>query len=397
MALAHAIVLAISPWLVAKPAGRLSFFTRAALLYVTGAAVVFLPFALYFLAMAPVSAFAADIIDYPTHYYAAMRGLPFPRPGDLTTNPGSFGVYIPVLGVLVAGIEIVGKRGKAGRPRPGGSADPHLSFLIVFMILAALSYYKGVVRVSNLHMLMSIVPSLLLLAIGVDRWWDKPRSGRVAASLIVGIVLLLTIAAAKDRNGWRERTLAVALAHPARRLAAHGATCPSTPATMLAWEDPDYRRVGAYVRRYSRPDESIFVGLDRHDRIFINSVSLYFLAERRPGTHWYQFEPGLQTRADIQRSIIADLERNAVRWVIRDASFDAVQEPNGSSRSSGVHDLDLYLVNRYRPVVRSGPVEIWLDRNVDAPSPSRWPACFAAMTAIADAKSPTLARAKPSQ
>jgi hypothetical protein len=86
----------------------------------------------------------------------------------------------------------------------------------------------------------------------------------------------------------------------------------------------------------------------------------YFAAGRLPGTHWHHFDPGLQTRADIQTAIIGDLKQNRVRWVVRDASFDKVNEPNGSAQSSGITLLDRYLDSNYRPVALSGKIAIWL-------------------------------------
>jgi hypothetical protein len=49
-----------------------------------------------------------------------------------------------------------------------------------------------------------------------------------------------------------------------------------------------------------------------------------------------------------------------VRWVVRDANFDEVNEPNGSAKSSGITLLDRYLDTNYRQVASSGKVAIWL-------------------------------------
>lgn len=135
--------------------------------------------------------------------------------------------------------------------------------------------------------------------------------------------------------------------------------------------------MATYLAAHTRPDERIVVGLARHDKIFVNPVSLYFAAGRLPGTHWHEFDPGLQTRADIQTAIIGDLQAHNVRWVVRDASFDQVQEPNGSAHSSGVKLLDAYLDEHYRAVAASGPVAIWLANN-EAPDTAPAGPCEAA-------------------
>jgi hypothetical protein len=140
-------------------------------------------------------------------------------------------------------------------------------------------------------------------------------------------------------------------------------------AEPLAKLPEDYARVANYLHARARPNERILAALDRHDTTYENPVALYFAAGLLPGTHWHQFDPGLQTRADIQANIVRDLARYNVRWVVRDASFDDIREPNQSSRSSGVFVLDHYLADHYRPVAASGKVAVWLLNSEPAPLP----------------------------
>ena len=110
--------------------------------------------------------------------------------------------------------------------------------------------------------------------------------------------------------------------------------------------------------------------------MWINAVAVYFASGRLPGTRWHHFDPGLQTRADIQRLMIDDLRRNHVRWVVRDASWDDANEPNASFVSSGIKLLDQYLDSQYRPIARSGKVEFLLDRSEPNPGPGPADACL---------------------
>jgi hypothetical protein len=98
----------------------------------------------------------------------------------------------------------------------------------------------------------------------------------------------------------------------------------------------------------------------------MNDVGLYFAAGRPPATRWHHFDPGLQTREDVQRQMIGELEERGTRWAVRDSSWDRASEPNESAVSSGVHLLDRYLAARYRPVQRFGPISLWL-RNGQVP------------------------------
>jgi hypothetical protein len=98
----------------------------------------------------------------------------------------------------------------------------------------------------------------------------------------------------------------------------------------------------------------------RHDKLLMNDIGLYFAADRPPATRWHHFDPGLQTREDVQRHMIRELEERGTRWAVRDSSWDRASEPNESAVSSGVHLLDRYLAARYRPVRRFGPISLWL-------------------------------------
>src|SRR5437660_7687617 len=106
----------------------------------------------------------------------------------------------------------------------------------------------------------------------------------------------------------------------------------------------------------------------RHDKIFLNRVEFYFLTQRRPATHWHQFDPGLQTSMPIQAEIIRELRQARTRWIYRDPSFDGVMEPNGSTQSSGVVLLDRYIAAHYRPIAIFGRQSVWLAKEVAKPA-----------------------------
>jgi hypothetical protein len=211
------------------------------------------------------------------------------------------------------------------------------------------------------------VPALIVLAILVDLWLQRRSAMRLASTVVMLIALVPAARQAKaelHEIRWvKDSSIAGWLALRAGLItlpAAARETCDAGPASGIAKLSPEYSRVATYLGARTRPHERIFVALDRHDKIFANPVSLYFAVGRLPGTHWHEFDPGLQTRADIQLKIISDLEHNQVRWVVRDASFDGANEPNGSARSSGIKLLDHYLDRNYRAVASSGKVAIWL-------------------------------------
>jgi hypothetical protein len=341
--------------------GTLRRFAALVVAYGLGTSLVFLPAAAAFLLVAPVGGFWHDIIEYSTKHYAEMRGLPFPKPWE----PKGAVYFAP----LMAGLGLV-EAGRIARPgrRPyeaGGEAEARV-LLVLFSLCALLFFFKGIVRVSAIHMLLATVPALVVAAILARRWLCGSRLPQAGAVLVLALALgpPAALAGGKLRdavaspNGVRA-TLSAERAG-LRTGPAATASCRTTSRSDFALYPPDHARAATYVARRTRPDERIFVALDRHDLIFSNPVALYFAAGRLPGTHWHQFDPGLQTRADTQALIAADLQANHVRWVIRDASTENPNEPNGSARSSGVTLLDEFLAARYRPVASSGPVSVWL-------------------------------------
>ncbi len=344
-------------------------------IYGAGTSLIFIPPALAYLATSPLRDFWNDVIDYPLHYYRLMRGLPFP---SLWSHDAAGVYFVPLAAILVA-LETVRTVLSNRRRNTTGSEgkisqDQTWAALLLFTLCALAFFFKGTVRVSPLHMLMGNVPAIVAFCILAGRWRKSLALGRVAAAGLIAIVLMPAALFAApqlsldmsmpDRTpaGWglQEIGLIASTPEPAR--------CGAVPRLKGVRLDPDYARVTNYLSQYVPPNERIFLGLNRHDRIFVNPVMLYFASGRMPGTHWHHFDPGLQTRADIQTAMIADLKRNQVRWIVRDATFDAVREPNASAESSGVTLLDDYIDANYRPVAASGPITIWLENGVPAPA-----------------------------
>lgn len=382
--LAHAAGLAVLLFMERGRDGRVSEWFRAALFYVAGTAIVFLPFAIPFLLGGGLPGFLNDIVDYPLHYYRTMRGLPFP------TRPSpSLIVYLPFLAPLaVIAALVLGRtpvREFAARDRGA------FAFLVLFAALTGAFLLKGLVRVSPDHMMMAIMASLILLAALAAHWalWTRHVRGVL---ILLGLFAAGPILFNAARPGlaslrFADRMPLGALLHLGRappgvdegnpQVIANPvrATVPAAlPGSALAELAPEALCAAEFVNARTGADERIFVGTMRHDKLFVNMIELYYVAGRRPGTHWYHFDPGTQTREDVQRQMVADLERNGVRWAIRDASFDGMTEPNASAISSGVHILDDHLASTFRPVIAFGNVSVWARLDV-APDTRGWQDC----------------------
>jgi hypothetical protein len=360
-----------------RDAQRTRGVMRTVIPFVAGVSLVFLPFALAFVAVAPLSAFAQDIIDYPVKYYSQMRGLPFPSLQDLALRPHHVGVYMPFAALLLALLALVSHWRAGNRTLPAATAAFRLErrdfeFVLMFTLLMAFGCYKSAARVANVHMLLAIIPAGLVLAVLADRAWTFAGRARLFASLAFFTAFVPAgLAAGATLTKFAldpDRTVAAHLLNlSADQTAGSGEIC-SVPRRLKGARLPQqYLATTRYLLQHTTADEPVFIALDRHDKIFANAVALYFAAERKPGTHWHQFDPGLQTREDIQKKMISDLQRHHVRWVIRDGSFQNTIEANGSSLSSGVHVLDRWLDANYRPVAQIPPVQIWLKNSSTPP------------------------------
>jgi hypothetical protein len=74
----------------------------------------------------------------------------------------------------------------------------------------------------------------------------------------------------------------------------------------------------------------------------------YFLSERGSATKYYELHPGLTDTERIQKEIIRDLVKTNIGYIVLWSGRENVNEPNESSRASGVFDLDNFIRKNYR-------------------------------------------------
>jgi hypothetical protein len=338
---------------------------RSVSLLALGAFVVFLPGAIAYAMTSPLSAFRADIIDYGLNIYPEARALPFPNFSALLSDPAQFGVYLPPIIVILALPLVL-------HDYAVKKCENTVSFALLFSLLSLVLYYKGFVRVSITQMIFAIVPALVLFAYLIENY----RSSRswLRVTLIVTMLVIIstsTIAVVNQLAPFQYDPRRYVLGLVEQRIGLLRQV-PRLSDRCIAWSGmryallrPSYLLVARYINRHTDQRERILVGLDRHDKIFINPMSLYYAADRLPGTRWSQYDPGIQNSREIQGEMIEDLLQNDVRYVVRDASFDNKNEPNDSAMSTGVHLLDNFIAEKYRPIAQSGSVRIWLRKDIN--------------------------------
>lgn len=328
--------------------GRALPYSSSAL-YALGITAIFLPPALIYLAVAPLHPFVHDIFLYPVKYYARARHLPIP--GIHWRSLENVALYLPPL-AAVLGLYASSKERQADQKKKG--------ILILFGLLAAIFYLKGIVRISVVQMLLSLVPTVIVVAVLFDVTAKRANRLHALAQCLLGVSIFTA-----TWSGLKQ----VRVLYLNRQSVLQEILSPSELCTLgkrldtglCFYLDRGHQQAIAYLVAHTQPSERIFIGLNRHDRLVSNDLLTYFLSARMPATHWSHFDPDLQTRTDIQTQMIQELEQQDIRYVVLESQYDAVLEQwNDSSQSSGVHLLDDYIRMHYQQVVQIGSISIWL-------------------------------------
>lgn len=332
-----------------------------------GVALVFVPLMIAYLEEGVIRDFIFQIIEFPPKHYAQTRSLPFPRllPFNRIGDLSEFIVYLPPLAVVAAILAgLTGVRGESD----GGArtfVEPWRLKLALMSLLTAIFYLKGIVRVSPIHMSLSFIPAFIALGAAADHTFERRRPIAMmavgGALLVAGIPSLAAaihvatqvstniVAFVRGRVQVANETIStVGSCWPPKYL--ERARCFIVPTQMM--------EALHFIELNTAPDEPLFVGDGRHDKIFVDNAAFYFIAGRPPVTKWYHFDPGLQSSQRIQSQMTAELEKSAPRYIVLDAEWDNVREPNESALSSGVTALDDYIARTYSPVVEFGTYRI---------------------------------------
>lgn len=375
--------------------------------YLGGTIIGFVPFALYFLSKVPLKDLIFDLIVFPAKIFPKVRDLPYP-PFDFSFY--SFLFYFPIIIYVVVGLFILLNLFK------WKALDGKEWSIILFWILGLFFFNQARVRSDVPHLLPTIIPAMMLLAsiynsklslickrgeyiikalflfisflLTLSLYRNALRSLTITVyilPIVIGTVLILAIYIAINLSRFFEKTLlgisfrALSLILCFFILLSFARTEVRDLRVFISFSKPGLvpsqldRARGIYVfenqeyflstaikfiQANTRPDELIFAGNSRHDRIFVNDVMFYFLSERHSATKYHELHPGLATTEEVQREIIDELKRNSVKFIVLWSGAENVTEPNESSISSGVNILDDFIRMNYAPVMYFGPYKI---------------------------------------
>jgi hypothetical protein len=329
-----------------------------------GFGLAVLPLAVLFAIQGAISEMVRDVVVLPSGFYLKARSLPFPRFWMLRHHPESFAVYLPImLGATAVPLLVAIARRRDRQAGGVAAAQGDLVFLVLGLVtLTAVFFAKGWVHVSVNHMAMAIVSSVALAAVVARPIWERGLAGRlvIGAALspvaVFALVWLCTDLAEAARNlAWVANPASWELSDSGVPPAAGSCRMPAGLERLACFRiDPAEIETAEYVQRRTGADDPVFVGLSRHDKIFVSDILFYFAVNRPSVTKWYEYNSGLTTTQPIQREMISEIERARPKLIVIEDIWADWREPNESANSSGVTLLDDYLRRGFEPVATFG-------------------------------------------
>ena len=368
-----AAIMAVSPLVLPVREWRLHI--RAIVIFLMGILAVAVPVIVYVLHEVPFSAWFDPLFAYPANFYVSMRSLPFPslREPIVGLLSGTdfvdssvalvqaLSLYFPWCAVGVGTMYLWARKERGELDR----LERHRDFVILALtLLVALFSLKTIVRPHVIHAVHAVVPAMALLAIVASSLAPGKWQRIVLAASVLAFAYPPLVALARDLNAtfaamrsWDAGGVDVDWA---RKVGSYLARPGNGPPPARYFEiRSDQAAAIAYINQHTAQTDDLFVANGRHDVTFINDVLFYFLAQRRSATKYHEFNPGLTTGASTQATIIREVQRANVPYVVRTRRFDAYKEPNKSAESSGVLALDHFLYTEFAQVERFGDYEIW--------------------------------------
>jgi hypothetical protein len=311
---------------------------KGAAAFVAGFAAVLLPMIIAVWSSVPGDELFDQFVDFPLNIYGEYRGIPFPMPFDDVSSAGaaiksiykSFVFFAPLMIFIVEIIYLIWRVKKKRIVLNG-----HIFWKEVLLINVGLNFYNhAMVRSDPVH----VMPAMLIASIFIinaARVFPK-RNIKKFALAVIALVLAVHPLYAIAKN-FRDYSASNSVRMSIDRAAGIRIN-PDLAESMGCAVD--------YVRKKTSQSGRIFVVPHRTDKIFINDVMFYYLADRLPAVKYHELHPGVATEEKAQREIITSLKKSNTEYIIRyRAEFAA--EANRSSESSGIKLLDDYIDRNY--------------------------------------------------
>jgi hypothetical protein len=305
--------------------------------FLGGVALVVIPVAAWLILNVSPQALLFDLYTYPVHMHPRVRRRPLQAEFAL---PYFFPLAVYALTACALGLARQRKMWTAIHSR-----------ILTFLVLGVLIFNLARIRVDSFHLAPTLLVGFAAAATLARAFMIERRRlwyGAVALGLLT--VMSLTLVRPLRKVSWMLR----------EKRPFEFTVRTRTPRSPYISVQGGIEKSAFFIREHTTPEERIFVGCGRHDRIARNEPIVYFLAERLPATKYHFLEPGIATTRDGQAEITAGLERYRVKYLALSTAADDVSEPNESAISSGVFVLDNYIHSRYRLIRQFGPYNsVW--------------------------------------
>lgn len=334
---------------------------RQLLLVIGGALLVAAPVYGYLALVSNPGELFTNLLVFPTTTFRAVRRLPLPELSPDWSRWAERGdwlwqvdwvigewarFYLPLVVYALTALSLLAK-GIRARLTAQDSLAIALLLFGLGLFLQAMSRYDAI------HALPTSLPTVLLLGwlwqrLLKQEWWRVVYTPVPLLLTLLPLFVYLYLPYAKLADYWTSFPPDGCYATLARASCVPISQDQAAIVTYLNQIDPD-------------GNDAVFVAAHRHDQLFVNDVSLYFLAERPIPTRYHELHPGVATTAPVQQTIVAELTEGAVPWILM-VRYPDSREPNDSAKSSGVNVLDEYISTNYRPVQQYGIYQLWQRR-----------------------------------
>jgi len=323
-----------------QPSRRVAQACLRLLPYFAGALVALGPMLGFLLTHVPASEMLDQLFIFPLTVFPKVRRLIYPK-FDLLTSDLPF--YAPFLIYALASLIALTKLYTPRTAKDGHTLDHDRSRawgILMVALFGLFGFNQSRVRSDTIHTVQFFLSALTLFP-ALLAGAGFPIRAQVLTYLTRTIAVILILVSMVDPIDSYLHQL-----NDRDRVASSlNNTLPVARGALIG---PDENFAVRAVQQLTQPGDMVYVGLSRHDRVFANDAMFYFLMERPNPTRYQELHPGLTNTAPVQREMIADLERNRVKFVVLTNMFEGASEPNDSALSTGVTLLDDYIKAHYR-------------------------------------------------
>lgn len=327
---------------------------RAAGWVAAGAALPLLIFWVPTLLHAPWRTIYKDIYADQVHHVLPARKHPLPPMTDLVTiahlpwrMPAFLATFEAMTFTVVFVAPVLGALALA-RARRGARIDAVVAATLTALAVGVLP--QGLGRSDWFHSLAVVAPGALLAGAWPYTFRTRPGGAFAVPALMVGLAVL-----AFGARAFQDRYPPSGPLFPPINDGAHDGS-PFTRGIEDLFAEPR-RQLREFLATAVAPGEPVFAGNRNHALLAVNEVDLFFVINHPSATRYLQYDPGIVTREEVQREMVADLERKQTRVAILSNSQQWTEWFNDSSKPGSTF-LDDYLHAHYRVVKTIGPYEI---------------------------------------